>query len=166
MSVCVDALDELAERQAEIEFVAKTTHCIILYCFTIFFIFHFFSPDLTFSCPVSVETISDLLECFEAISSSVLDDGAIDMNEFAKVLHCSLPVLALTFQRHQQALGLSPQSLLMTRFFQRFNVTRSRRMNFREFAMALSVCSSNASREERTKCATVFHNGDFHYIRN
>jgi hypothetical protein len=40
----------------------------------------------------------------------------------------------------------------MTRFFQRFNVTGSRRMNFREFAMALSACSDKASREEKTKC--------------
>jgi hypothetical protein len=34
---------------------------------------------------VSEQTVSDLFECFEHISSSVLDDGAIDMNEFAQV---------------------------------------------------------------------------------
>lgn len=80
-----------------------------------------------------VKMINQLQIVFERISKSSVDDQKIDPDEFA------------------QALGLSRASMLNRRLFDRFNVTRSSQMNFREFAMALSVLSPRASLEDKIR---------------
>eukprot|EP01083_Nonionella_stella_P194653 717829_1 len=74
------------------------------------------------------------LHCiFQQISRSLLDDGAIDSNEFAT------------------ALELKPKSLLASRLFNKFNVTKTGKMNFREFIQALSLLSESASLHEKAE---------------
>ena len=67
--------------------------------------------------PVDSCTVSRLFDLFFQISASVLDDGVIDSEEFAA------------------ALGLHHNSLIANRVFEKFNVTNSQTMNFREFTM-------------------------------
>ena len=75
-----------------------------------------------------------LFGIFKRISSYSVADGRIDFDEFCTALgttHC----------------------LFSRRLFDRFNVTKSAAMNFREFVMALSVLSTEASEAEKVRFA-------------
>lgn len=73
-----------------------------------------------------------LFDKFTEISNSKVNDGVIDADEFS------------------HALGMN-NNILSHRMFALFNVTRTEKMNFREFAMATSVLSSNADRNDKIR---------------
>lgn len=80
-----------------------------------------------------IPTLRKLHQMFMRISASHEDDEMIDEAEFA------------------DAVGMQPGSLLVKRLFSTFNVTTSGSMNFREFALALSMLSDTSEKEDRDK---------------
>ena len=80
--------------------------------------------------------IQKLFERFNQISESRINDGVIDADEFS------------------HALGMN-NNILSHRMFALFNVTKSERMNFREFAMAAALLSDKADFRDKLRCMLI-----------
>ncbi len=84
-----------------------------------------------------------LKDLFADISQSRIKDGLIDLQEF------------------ELALGL-PNTVISARMFAVLNVTRTKTMNFREFALAAALLSAQAPKEEKIRFSFDLYdlNGD------
>jgi len=80
-----------------------------------------------------ISTIRKLKKIFGEISQSQIDDGIIDMSELTV------------------AMGLKGNSVLARTIFRLFDVTHTKRINFRTWVTTLSALSQKASLEDKIK---------------
>mmetsp|Transcript_10790 Transcript_10790/g.15802 ORF Transcript_10790/g.15802 Transcript_10790/m.15802 type:complete len:187 (+) Transcript_10790:161-721(+) len=93
--------------------------------------------------------INELFEQFKNISSSIEDDGLIDVDEF------------------RDALGLK-DSLMVRRMFKLFDGDNNGTIDFREFIVGLSVFNEKATMEEKLKFSFKIYDfdGDGHISKD
>lgn len=93
--------------------------------------------------------INQLFEQFKSISSSIEDDGLIDVEEF------------------RDALGLK-DSLMVRRMFKLFDGDDNGTIDFREFIVGLSVFNEKATMEEKLKFSFQIYDfdGDGHISKH
>lgn len=119
------ALNQLLQEQAEAEELEKFSHCLLLSCLSLSIQF-VVSHELCLLFLVNRYELMRLKDVFDAISQSRVKDGVIDSDEFADVFQI-------------------PHSILVDRFFSRFDENKNRSLDFREFVLVSPFFSTSSS---------------------